>query len=262
MKGTIKEKLLYGDRWIDVSLPERTRVIRAQPDGSNPPIKDLGRAIREAIANPIAHDPLPKLVGKGAKVTIAFDDPGGSLTKPPDFRQVAINILLEELQKADVELQDIRLLCANALHRKWTRSELAPIVGERISVLWSPQRLYCHDAEDKENLVFLGETKRGFEVEVNRAVTDSDLLIYLNITSTPFAGGWKSVAVGLSTFRGIRHHHRPFPFASGKSVMDPKNSSFQKLVWEQGAVIEKHLAEKAAASSASSPWPIPATLPR
>ncbi len=244
MKATKKEKLLYGDEWIDISLPERARVIRAQPTGSPPPIQDLDRAIREALANPIAHDPIPKLVGKGAKVTIAFDDPGGSLTKPPDFRQLTIAILLEELQKAGVDLHDIKLLCANALHRKWTRSELAPVVGERISVLWPPQRLYCHDAEDKENLVFLGETARGFEVEVNRAVTDSDLFIYINITRIPFSGGWKSVAVGLSTFRSIRHHHRPFPFASGKSVMDPKNSSFQKLVWEQGAVIEKHLAEK------------------
>ena len=244
MKSTVKEKLWYGDQWIDIDLPERTRVIKANSHSPVPPIKDLDRAIREALANPIAHDPIPKLVGKGAKVTIAFDDPSGNITKAPDFRQVAIGILLEELQKAGVEISDIKLLCANALHRKWTRIELAPIVGERISVLWSPQRLYCHDAEDPEQLVFLGETPRGFEVEVNRAVTDSDLLIYLNITKIPFSGGWKSVAVGLSTFRSIRHHHRPFPFASGKSVMDPKNSSFQKLVWEQGAVIEKHLAEK------------------
>ena len=85
-----------------------------------------------------------------------------------------------------------------------------------------------------DELIFLGETHRGFEVEVNRAVTDSDLFIYLNITHIPFGGGWKSVAVGLGTFRSIRHHHRPFPFASGKSVMDPKISSFHKLVWEQG----------------------------
>ena len=244
MKATIKEKLFYGDNWIDVSIPARTRVIRAEPTDSPPPIPDLDSTIREALANPIAHDPIPKLVGKGAKVTIAFDDTGVPLTKSPDFRQVAISILLEELQKAGVALQDIKLLCANALHRKRTRGELAPIVGERISVLWSPQRLYCHDAEDKENLVFVGETKRGHEVEVNRAVIDSDLLIYVNVTETPFSGGWKSIAVGLSSFRSIRHHHRPFPYASGKSVMDPKVSSFQKLIWELGAVIENHLAQK------------------
>ena len=60
----------------------------------------------------------------------------------------------------------------------------------------------------------------------------------------PFNGGWKSTAVGLGTFRSIRHHHRPFPAATGQSVDDPKNSSFKKLVWEQGAVIEKYLEKK------------------
>ena len=244
MGSTIKEQLWYGDHWIDVDLPERTRVLRANGHSSAKPVANLEASIREAIANPIAHDPIHKLVGKGAKVTIAFDDPGGVQTKGVDFRQVAISVLLEELQKAGVELSDILLLCANALHRKWTRSELAPIVGERISVLWPAQRLRCHDAENPDELIFLGETHRGFEVEVNRAVTDSDLLIYLNITHIPFGGGWKSVAVGLGTFRSIRHHHRPFPFASGKSVMDPKISSFHKLVWEQGKVIEDHLAKK------------------
>lgn len=60
----------------------------------------------------------------------------------------------------------------------------------------------------------------------------------------PFNGGWKSTAVGLGTFRSIRHHHRPWPLASGQSVDDPKSSSFKKLVWEQGAVIQKTLEEK------------------
>ena len=148
MGSTIKEQLWYGDHWMDVDLPERTRVLQANGHSSAKPVANLEASIREAIANPIAHDPIHKLVGKGAKVTIAFDDPGGVQTKGVDFRQVAISVLLEELQKAGVELSDILLLCANALHRKWTRSELAPIVGERISVLWPAQRLRCHDAEN------------------------------------------------------------------------------------------------------------------
>ena len=122
MGSTIKEQLWYGDHWIDVDLPERTRVLRANGHSSAKPVANLEASIREAIANPIAHDPIHKLVGKGAKVTIAFDDPGGVQTKGVDFRQVAISVLLEELQKAGVELSDILLLCANALHRKWTSS--------------------------------------------------------------------------------------------------------------------------------------------
>jgi hypothetical protein len=108
--------------------------------------------------------------------------------------------------------------------------------------LLPPQRLSNHDACDPDQLVYLGETERGFEVELNKAVTESDQLIYVNCTPSPMNGGWKSVVVGLSSFRSIRHHHRPFPFAHGHSIMDPERSAFQKLLAEMGAVVDAELA--------------------
>ena len=224
-------------------LPERTRVLQGTP--STKPISDVAAAVREALANPVDHAPLAELVGAGAKVTIAFDDCAAVFPPmaPPDFRETAIPLVIAELMAAGVELADIRLVCANALHRKWTRRELASIIGEQFAAMWPPQRLYCHDACDEENLVFLGETPRGMEVVVNRAVMDSDLTIYVNATATPFNGGWKSIVVGLSSWRSIRHHHRPFPFAEGHSIMDPRRSAFQKILGELGAVVEAELAK-------------------
>ncbi|MCA1831963.1 MAG: lactate racemase domain-containing protein [Actinobacteria bacterium] len=235
--------LLFGDDAIDVALPDRSEILSGPASLS--PLADPAAAVRDAIANPVAHEPLRTLVGPSSKVTIAFDD----LTIPvvpaaePDFRFLIIPIVLGELHAAGVKPENVRLIVANALHRKWTRTELATALGPMLSLL-PPQRLYCHDACDPDQLVYLGETERGFEVEVNRAVVDSDLLIYVNATPSPMNGGWKSVTVGLSSFRSIRHHHRPFPFARGHSIMDPERSAFQKLLGELGAVVEKTLAEK------------------
>ena len=226
------------------ALPESTRVV----EGAShvPPVASVDASIREALAAPVDHEPLRHLVGPGAKVTIAFDDCAAVFPPmaPPDFREVALPIVISELIDAGVDLGDVRLVCANALHRKWTRRELASIIGEQYATMWPPQRLGCHDACDPDNLVFLGETARGMEVEVNRAVVDSDLVIYVNATATPFNGGWKSIVVGLSSWRSIRHHHRPFPFAGGHSVMDPRRSAFQKLLGELGAVVEAELATR------------------
>jgi hypothetical protein len=59
-------------------------------------------------------------------------------------------------------------------------------------------------------MVTLGKTPSGLDVELSRAVTDSDLTIYLNCsTMRGFSGGWKSVCVGLSGYRSIHHHHTP-----------------------------------------------------
>jgi len=235
----------YGDKTIQAELPERTRVIR-QTKPPLPPLSDPSQAVRNALNSPIAHDPLYKLVGPKSKVTIAFDDPIGfaPAQKQPDFREIAIKAILKELEKLKVDPHNIRLVCAVGLHRKWTTRELGTIIGEDLAYRFGPSKLYNHDAEDKENLIFLGETKRNQEVEVDRVVADSDQIIYVSNPWSQFNGGWKSAVVGLSSYRSIRHHHRPFPMASGKSTMDPKRSAFFRLLNEMGEVIERELAKK------------------
>jgi len=219
----------YGDNTIRAELPERTRVIK-QTNKPLPALPDPAQAVRDALNSPIAHEPLSKLVNSKSKVTIAFDDPIGYVPqeKMPGFREVAIKVLLEELNKLGVDSGNIRLVCAIALHRMWTQGELATILGDELVYRSSVSRLFNFDAEDKDNLVFLGETKRGQEVEVSRVVTDSDQLIYVSHPWCHFNGGWKTVVVGLGSWRLMRHHHRPFAKASGKSVLDPKRSAFPK----------------------------------
>ncbi len=237
-------RIPYGDNAIGAELPERTRVIR-QTNKPLPALPDPTQAVRDALNSPIAHEPLSKLVSSKSKVTIAFDDPIGYVPqeKMPGFREVAIKVLLEELNKLGVDPHNIRLVCAIALHRMWTPSELATILGDELVSRAGPSRLFNFDAEDKDNLVFLGETKRYQEVEVSRLVTDSDQLIYVSHPWCHFNGGWKTVVVGLGSWRTMRHHHRPFAKASGKSVLDPKRSAFPKLLNEMGAIIENELAK-------------------
>ena len=238
-------RIPYGNSTILAELPERTRVLK-NTNQPLPALPDPAQAIRDALNAPFAHDPLPKLVNSKSKVTIAFDDPIGFLPaeKKPGFIEVAVKVLLEELDKLGVDRHNIRLVCAVGLHRMWTQSELAEILGDDLVGRASPSWLFNFDAEDKDNLVFLGETKRNQEVEVSRLVTDSDQLIYVSHPWSHFNGSWKTVVVGLGSWRSIRHHHRPFAKASGKSSLDPKRSAFPKLLNEMGAVIEAELAKK------------------
>jgi nickel-dependent lactate racemase len=238
-------RIPYGNSSLTAELPERTRVLK-NTNKPLPALPDPAQAIRDALNSPLAHDPLTKLVNSKSKVTIAFDDPIGFLPAEvkPGFIEVAVKVLLEELDKLGVDRHNIRLVCAVGLHRMWTQSELAEILGDDLVSRASPSWLFNFDAEDQENLVFLGETKRHHEVEVSRLVTDSDQLIYVSHPWSHFNGSWKTVVVGLGSWRSIRHHHRPFAKASGKSSLDPKRSAFPKLLNEMGAVIEAELAKK------------------
>ena len=98
-----------------------------------------------------------------------------------------------------------------------------------------------HDAEDPDGLVSLGTTDEGEEVEVNRAVSECDLLIYVNINWTQMNGGWKSVSVGLGTYRTISQHHNPEVLTASRSLMEPHQSSMHQMYERMGPVIEKQV---------------------
>ncbi len=230
------EQIVFGDRMIPVKLPPRTKIVSPGLSVSLPPVKDLHGAIREALRNPLGMPPLYELAKPGWKVTIAFDDPTVPCFAP--VWEAAIRLVLEELDRAGVKRRDTFLLCANALHRKFTRRELAKVIGENLVEEFG-YRLFCHDAEDPENLSYLGTTVSGYDVEVNRLVTDSDLTIYLNtVVWRGFNGGWKSICVGLSTYRSIRWHHSP----QGMSMSIERNPMHEMLN-EMGDKLEEKLGK-------------------
>ncbi len=230
-----EQKIAFGDRWLTVDLPESAETVSpgalwgAGP--SLPPVRNLAEAVRNALRRPEDGPPLSQRVKRGAKVTVAFDDPTVPCYAP--LWKTALSALLEELELGGVDRSTVTLLCANALHRQFTPKELASILGKQL-VEEFDGRLACHDAEDRENLAYLGRTPNGYDVELNRRVVDSDLLIYLNANSARgFGGGWKSVCVGLSTWRSIRYHHTP-----DIMTMSLVRSRLHEILDEMGALVE------------------------
>jgi hypothetical protein len=230
------EQIVFGDRMIPVKLPDRTRFISQGLSTSLPPVADLKMTVMEALKRPLGLPPLRDLARPGWKVTVAFDDPTVPCYGP--VWEPAIRAVLEELDHAGVKKKDVFLLCANALHRKFTRGELAKVIGKEL-VQEFGYRLLCHDAEDPENLAYLGTTRSGYDVEVNRLVVDSDLTVYVNtVVWRGFNGGWKSICVGLSTYRSIRWHHSP----DGMS-MSIEGNQMHAMLDEMGERVEEKIGK-------------------
>lgn len=195
-----------------------------------PSLKDPRAAVREALENPLGEQPLGEVLRGCRKVAIAFDDPVLPIPLPvEDPRRIVVS---EVLRMADEAKVNVKLICANGLHRKWSKRELAAIVGEHAG------RAVCHDGEDEENLKELGSVD-GMPVIVNKDAAESDALIYVNVTFTPMNGGWKSVAVGLGSYESISCHHNPSGF--GWSVMDPERCKMHEVLWRMGKVIKENV---------------------
>jgi hypothetical protein len=221
----------FGDDLLPVDLPDRAALISGGQQASLPPVDNLEQTVRATLDRPLGSPPVEQLVEPGARVTIAFDDPTVMSFGP--VRRVVIEELLRRLAAAGVPRENVTLICANALHRKYRASELADLLGQDLVREFGP-RLFSHDAEDVDNLVYLGQTPGGYDVELSRYVVDADLTIYVNAAhNRGFSGGWKSVCVGLSTYRSIRHHHTP----DGMS-MSLSNNAMHNMLDEMGALAE------------------------
>src|SRR5665213_30971 len=227
----------HGERFSLEKLPEGSRVIYA-PEPIDA-LSDPQAAIRHALTHPEGdRDPLPALLFSGMKLTIAFDDI--SLPLPPmerpDIRQLVIEQVLDLAAEAGVD--DVELIVALALHRRMTEPELRHALGDRIYDAFAPNGLLTqHDAEDPDNLVFLGATDQGEEVEINKRAAESDLLVYVNINLVAMDGGHKSVATGLSSYKSLRHHHNPQTMQQSRSFMDQHRSELHSSNWRMGRLI-------------------------
>ena len=234
----MKVTLPYGERTLEATLPARTRRLSNAEVASLPPVEDLPAAVERALGAPLELPRIRELVRPGASVTIAFDD--ATVASYGPIRGVAIRAALGELEAAGVSRRNVTLVCANALHRMFRPAELARLIGPELVAEFGP-RLLCHDAEDPALMVDLGRTaEHGYEVEVHRLVVESDLTVYINARyNRGFSGGWKSVCVGLSTYRSIRLTHTP----DGMS-MAVHNNRMHTVLNEMGAHLERRLGRR------------------
>lgn len=232
----MQEQIVFGAETRPVTLPDN--VITAPPGLSTTltATDNIPGAIREALQNPLGRSPLHQLVVPGSRVTIAFDDPTVPCFAP--VWEPAIKLVIGELEKGGVKRSNITLVSAGGIHRKFTRFELAKIIGEDL-VKEFGYRLICHDAEDQNNLSYLGTTRNGYEVEINKFVTDSDLTVYINtVVWRGFNGGWKSICVGLASYRCIRWHHTP----DSMSMSMTKNR-MHEILDEMGELVEETIGK-------------------
>ena len=220
------------------SFRRATRLLSSVETAALSPVPDLDAAVRAALAAPLGMPRIGSLVRPGTAVTIAFDDHTTGSFGP--IRPVAIRAVLDELEAAGVSRRDVTLICANALHRMLRPTELTRLLDEELVREFGP-RLICHDAEDPEVIADLGVTPdHGYPVQVHRLVAESDLTVYVNTNYIRgFTGGWKSVCVGLSTWRTIRVTHTP----DGMSMSVNRNR-MHAVLDEMGHHLEARLGKR------------------
>ena len=110
-----------------------------------------------------------------------------------------------------LEGRDISFMVATGAHRPPGEDDLLQIFGADMRGRYL-ERISTHDARDRDSLVFLGETKRGTPISVNRAVARAQNLVLLNSVEphyfAGYTGGRKSIFPGVAGYETIERNHR------------------------------------------------------
>ena len=231
--------LWYGEDLLGVRMPAGTRVVYPKP--TIPGLPNRNSAVEYAIDHPEAMDPLSALLKGGMKVTIAIDDISKPLPKmfSPDVRESVLNIILPML--AEKGIDDVQIIIAASFHRKMAPFEVRHAVGKKIFNAYYPHRLYDHDAEAPDGMVELGVTELGEHVRINRRAAESDLIIYVNLSTVTMGGGHSSLAVGLGDYGSLKAHHTPATILKCDSYFDHTRTALGDSTTRMGRVLDQHL---------------------
>ena len=241
-----KVLLDYGDKKMEVELPDSATVVRYGVTYQDPPEVDPWEATRKALEKPLGMPPLRELAKPGKKAVIAFPDrvKGGAHVKA--HRRVCIPLIVEELLKGGMKKEDVTLLCAPGLHRKNTLDEWYWYLGKEIIDEFYPERMSNHDATDPELLDF-GKDEMGNVVQCNRLIAECDIPIIIgHVQGNPYggySGGYKMAVTGLTGWRSIASHHCPSTMHRDDFLPASTHSTMRKQFDSIGKAMEKGMGK-------------------
>ena len=198
------------------------------PPAQREALDDVAQATRDALAFPLAGEPLERLVTKDGSATLVIEQP--TLPIPNTSRgprHTAIAAAADELERLGVTR--VTILVAGGLARRATPREIGMLVPPDFRRRFRG-RVIVHDTE-AEDLVELGESD-GVPLRVNPALVETDLVLTVTAAETVLTGGPASLlaASGWETLSA----------ASSPSLLETAGSRG----WQLALALEQQLAAR------------------
>lgn len=192
----------YGKQKLNISLGKDVNLLFPK---KSTVIKDIGAEVIKVLENPIASEPLNKIVNPSQKILIVVSDITRLWIKTDKFLIYIVNYLNELGVKDD----NISVLIALGTHRPSTENEKKSIVGEN---LYNRLKIFDHDCHNKEELEYMGISSFGTPIHINKKLFQADKVILTGgivfHLFAGFGGGAKSIVPGVAGIETTQHNHR------------------------------------------------------
>ncbi|MFC2041563.1 nickel-dependent lactate racemase [Chloroflexota bacterium] len=168
--------------------------------GNDVPIVDENEVIINALENPINSRRYEDFIKAVKDLLFIVND----ATRPTPTSRI-----LETLFKLG-EPSNPKFIVATGAHRAPTEEEKHQIFGRFFNKYKS--QIYVHDSRAENEMVYIGTSRNGTELYLNRLVTEADNIIIISSVEphyfAGYTGGRKSLFPGVSSFRAIEQNHK------------------------------------------------------
>ena len=144
---------------------------------------------------------------------------------------------------AEAGVDDVELIAANALHRRMTAAELKHIVGRAgVPVVLPAGR--CSTTSTPRTTTTSPTSAPPTRARTSRSASGPPSPTCWS-TSTSTWSRWTAAtsrsAIGLASYKSLRHHHNAKTMVHSRSFMDHKHSAMHHSAWRMGRVIKEHV---------------------
>ena len=194
----------YGRGFLDVDVPDENLagILTIQHEN---PLRNPEAAVREVVESPINSLPLAQLVEGRSSACIIISD----ITRPVP-NQVILPPILKTFEQQGIPREKIVILVATGIHRPSTEKELEEMVGVDIM---SNYRIVNHLSDEPETHKYLGLTRNGTPVHIDKTYLESDVKITTGLIEphlmAGYSGGRKAICPGITSVETMKVMHGP-----------------------------------------------------
>jgi nickel-dependent lactate racemase len=189
-----------GHSRFPVNIPDHADVFRM---GKPAVIENPAEAILEALRSPINSPPLAKIVrdklrsNADADAVIVISD--NTRPVPYSGESGILFPIVDEMIRAGLSPQKIRLLVATGTHRAMDETEIRAMLDPRVLAFNLP--IVNHDSRNGSSMIRICRSDYGGDIFVNRSYIQSEIKILTGLVESHFmagvSGGRKSICPGL-----------------------------------------------------------------
>jgi nickel-dependent lactate racemase len=188
------------------------------------PLPDPGNAIVRSLADPIGASSLLDIArhkrenNRTATAVIVVSDN----TRPVPYRgkEGILSPVLDVLAEAGFPQTAVTVLIGTGTHRAMRAQEIEAMLG--LKEAGRAVRVINHESDSPPSLRYLGETKRGLPVTINRRYAEADLKITTGLVESHFmagaSGGRKAICPAIAGTETVHRFHGPDLLGSPKAA--------------------------------------------